>query len=107
MLIRSAVQDARMLRMVLRVAYIECTGELWLEIADSLLRDRGWDPVYWSGAASMHREVEARFANAAFHENAGAVKGRRVPALAGAPLPPLDETLLAELSYVQAIALHM
>lgn len=93
--------------MTQRVAFLECTGDLWLEIATAMQRDCAWEPVYWGAHVSMQEMVETRFPGVAFHENTSAVKGQLSGRLAQLPLPPLDEELLAALSYAQTIALHM
>lgn len=93
--------------MSVRVAYLECTGDLWPEIAEIMHREKGWEPVYWSGAAGMFNDVERRFPNVMFHDNALAVKGVWPPNALHLVGRPLDETLLARLSYVQLTALHM
>jgi hypothetical protein len=93
--------------MSVKAAYLECTGELWPEIADAMRRESGWEPVYWSGALRMSKEVERRFPKAMFHENTQAVKGLWPSGASHMVGRPLDETLLAKLSYVELTALHM
>ena len=93
--------------MSVKVAYLECTGDLWPAIAEIMWRERGWEPLYWSGALRMSEEVERRFPKAVFHDNTLAVKGLWPPQTSHLVGRPLDETLLAKLSYVQSTALHM
>jgi hypothetical protein len=93
--------------MSVKVAYLECTGDLWPEIAEIMHREKGWEPVYWSGASGMSKDVEHRFPNVIFHDNALAVKGLWPPHAAHLIGRPLDETLLARLAYVQWTALYM
>jgi hypothetical protein len=93
--------------MSVKVAYLECTGDLWPEIAEIMRREKGWEPVYWSGALSLSREVERRFPKVIFHDNALAVKGLWPPQISHLVGRPLDETLLAKLSYMKSTALHM
>ena len=87
--------EAQQAGRVVRVGYVDCTGDQWPEIAEALRRQDGWQPVYWSGAASMADRVGARFPEAAFHENTRAVKGHGAITTSVEALPPLDETLLA------------
>ena len=93
--------------MNLRAAFLECTGDLWLNVADKLSDERGWTPVYWTGAQRMRPTVMRRFPQAVFHDNTEAVKGR--PPADGGPwsLPPIDDGLLADLSRTESIALRM
>jgi hypothetical protein len=93
--------------MTVRAAYVECTGELWLEIAQILQHESGWHPIYWSGAASMQSDVQRRFPTVEFNDNTHAVKGQFKQLAGSDHLPPLDENILAKLAYTESIALRM
>jgi Capsule polysaccharide biosynthesis protein len=90
-----------------RVAYMECTGDLFPEVARVMQDERGWRAVYFSGAAYMQSHLERRFPGAIFHDNYEAVRGR--PPRTGAPwdLPPVDQGLLSSMSHAEPIALSM
>lgn len=93
--------------MSVRAAFLECTGELWSNVADRLATERDWLPVYWTGAAGMREPVRSRFPDVVFHDNTEAARGR-LPT-DGAPwrTPPLDDALLDALSRTESIALRM
>ncbi|HEY0234809.1 MAG TPA: hypothetical protein VGC86_07135 [Afipia sp.] len=93
--------------MATNVAYLECTGELWLEVAERLMRESDWQPVYWSGAERMKSDVQRRFQATHFIDNANAVKGQFGTECDTDLFSALDETLLKELAFTESTALHM
>src|SRR5262249_24871213 len=93
--------------MACRIAFLECTSDLWLRVAQTMQRERGWEPIYWSGAELMRADVLRRFPGVTFHENTNAVKG--LPPASGPrlDLPPLDESVLASMRHAESDALIM
>jgi hypothetical protein len=79
----------------------------WLEVADKLSSDSGWQPVYWIARSNLENAVKERFPVVEFHSVVDAVKGIRPPGYAEEKTQPVDPILLEEFSEIQLTALKM
>lgn len=90
-----------------RVAYIECSGEIWRKIARRARDQHGWQPVYWSGAAQDILAIEKEHPDVITHNGVLAAKGVAPNAAAELSAPPLDAQLLDALAPHESMSLHM
>lgn len=90
-----------------RVFFIECSVPFWMDVAESLQKRQGWQPVYWTGYYTFEDEVKKRFPDICFHANYDAVKGIPAGPHASRQLPPLDENLLGDAANTERVALRM
>jgi hypothetical protein len=92
---------------MLRVAYITCDSPEWHDIGERMLRDAGWQPVYWICEPKVVTEIETRFPGVVAHTRYDAYHLITPPALQPLELEPLDEPFLHEMSEAQTIAMKM
>jgi hypothetical protein len=90
-----------------RVAYITCDTPPWYEIASSMAREEGWQPVYWIADAHATAEIEERFPGVIVHTRKQAYHMVSPPQLADLALEPLDAPFLDAMSEAQVVALKM
>jgi hypothetical protein len=93
--------------MAVKVIFSECSIPFWIDVADNLVRQHQWKPIYWTARPDYKTIVTNRFPDIVFHSNIDAVRGIPAPDCMNLPLPPIDQPLLKELSFNQSIALRM
>jgi hypothetical protein len=90
-----------------RVIYAACSIPAWVDVAEHLQRDYGWDPVYWIGRSQIRPLVEARFPGVVFHEHGEAMWARGLPPPQGSAGISLDSSLVDALADVELLTLRM
>jgi len=92
------------------VFYMGFSDPFWFEVADQLLEQHGWQPIYWvayTGELDLGRLVQERYPGIIFHPYIDAVKSIPAPPFAGERLTPLDRELLEALALCEKIAINM
>ena len=91
-----------------RVFYFEVASLFWLDVAQTMKRDVGWHPVYWSTSDPQNRRVvERAFPGVIHHSRWSATRNVWPSALAAAPEVPLTGDLLRELASLESACLRM
>ena len=93
--------------MVARVIYSECSSAFWIDAAEKLAHDIGWEPCYWVSDDDIASLVKQRFPGIVFHSNLDAVRGIPPTEYAGLRPEALNGPELNELASCQIAALHM
>jgi hypothetical protein len=93
--------------MTVRVIYSECSSAFWIDAAEKLAYDIGWEPCYWVSADDIASLVRQRFPNIVFHSNLDAVRGIAPAEYADLRPEALNGPELNELADCQVTALHM
>jgi hypothetical protein len=91
----------------MKVIYTECSNLLWLDVADNLYKQFGWEPVYWSAHPDFEDVFTGRFPQACFHSNIDAVRGIYPPKYKSVQSMVLDRTTLDDLVVYQIHVLKM
>ena len=90
------------------VFYIECSGRHWVRIAETMQRESGWKPAYWTGSRDTEIQAKQAFSDTVFHLGVDAARG--IPAREYADekaLPALDSVSISALAECESITLNM
>ncbi len=91
----------------MNVFYIECSGDHWIRVAQSLEKRAGWKPVYWTGSEEQATVVNDAFPGVIYHTGVDAARGVEADNLNNFERKSLDAGLIAELASDESIALQM
>lgn len=93
--------------MAVRVIYSECSSDFWIDVANKLAQDIGWDPCYWVSADNIASLVRQKFPGIVFHSNLDAVRGIAPAQYVDLSPEALDGSEINDLANCQIAALHM
>jgi hypothetical protein len=91
----------------MRVIYTECSGAIWLRIAELAAERHGWTPVYWTAGEQDIAQIRSAFPDSVVQAGVDAARGVVAPEAVGWPQPAIDSDLLENLAAHESIALHM
>lgn len=93
----------------MRVFFCECSLASWLDIAERLVVDRGWEVPYWTAGAHHlpADDVRRRLPGVVFHDSFDAIRGVAPPELADMGRAGIDQELLRDLAYDESLVLKM
>ena len=93
--------------MTTKVIYTGCNKSFWLDVAERLRDDLGWEPCYWISTPRMEPRVKERFPDIVFHSNLDAMRGIAAPEYKDVPLIALDKPLLDGIAAHEITVLNM
>ena len=93
--------------MSMKIIYSGFTELFWLDVADSLLENYEWQPVYWIGRFDVEESARQRFPEIVFHSTTEAVRGISPAQYQDLPLTPLDQPLLDAMAKYELTSLNM
>ena len=89
-----------------KAIFAQTATEYWVEVADKLRRDNGWEICYFIGRKRLAK-VAKLFPQAVFHTRAEIRKNQIPDGCEGVMPAPLDKPLLSSLFYYESIFLKM
>ena len=78
-----------------------------LDVIRNLVKCNNWEPRYWIGGLEHEKEIKKRYPKAIFHDSFSAVLGIPPDGFCELELRALDQPLLEDLAYYEAIVLKM
>jgi len=93
--------------MQIKAIFSECSMNSWLDIAEHLKQEHGWNLCYWIATSKFERAIKKKFPEVVFHESIDAARGINAHTFADIELIPLDQKLLADFSFCELIVLNM
>jgi hypothetical protein len=90
-----------------KVIYCQCNFPYWVNVAEKLQQQLGWEPCYWTGVEGMASIVKERFPDVIFHDYIDAI--RSIPADSMEDVKPMivDQKIMKELIWETDIARTM
>ena len=93
--------------MTMKVIYSECSIPFWIDVAEKMASDAGWEPCYWIASPEMEKLVWDRFPSIVFHSNLDAIRGIAPVNYASLTLSVLDQPLMEAMARCESLALKM
>ncbi len=88
-----------------KVFYLECSGEHWASVANTLNKKHNWQPVLWTAMKDSESAIKNIYHDTVFQESYSAIRG--IPLPFDIPLKPLDGPLLKSLAETESLAIQM